>query len=519
MKKALAVLVCAVALSMQQIPASASSRIAVVVRLEPSGSVRELVAHAGRFPVRARWHVVNALAATMTSEQIALLSRDPSVRAIEPDRTYRISASTARASYGVTKAAADFGVTGDRDGALKTFTTRDVVACVVDTGIDSSHVDLDQGQVIAWKDFVNGRTRPYDDNGHGTHVASIIAGQGDGTAAYRGVAPGTALVGVKVMSSSGTGSTSTIISGVQFCIDHKATDNIRIMNLSLGGPGPSSGTDTLSAAVNAAADHGILPVVAAGNDGPARATIGSPAAAAKALTVCSISDPGVKGFSVSPWSSRGPTADGRMKPDVCAPGQSITAARANSGSGYITYSGTSMAAPFVAGVASLMLDANNTLTPAQLKSIMMTTAQDWTVPGADTETGAGRLQAYEAIKRAGSFTGTGPVVPAHFMDGGSLGGTGSLDRWSLSVTSVSYPIAITLIIPGASSSKDFDLVLRAPGGSIVATSDGSTRQETIGLTPTSTGTYTVSVESYTGSGSYDIDFSYRGSAAALTHDG
>ncbi|MGZ4139959.1 MAG: S8 family serine peptidase [Actinomycetota bacterium] len=183
------------------------------------------------------------------------------------------------------------------------------------------------------------------------------------------------------------------------------------------------------------------------------------------------------------------------------------------------YSGTSMAAPFVAGVASLMLDANNTLTPAQLKSIMMTTAQDWTVPGADTETGAGRLQAYEAIKRAGSFTGTGPVVPAHFMDGGSLGGTGSLDRWSLSVTSVSYPIAITLIIPGASSSKDFDLVLRAPGGSIVATSDGSTRQETIGLTPTSTGTYTVSVESYTGSGSYDIDFSYRGSAAALTHDG
>ncbi|MGZ4128595.1 MAG: S8 family serine peptidase, partial [Actinomycetota bacterium] len=339
MKKAFAVLVCAVALSMQQIPASASSRMAVVVRLEPSGSVRELVARAGRFPVRARWHVVNALAATMTSEQIALLSRDPSVRAIEPDRTYRISASTARASYGVTKAAADFGVTGDRDGALKTFTTRDVVACVVDTGIDSSHVDLDQGQVIAWKDFVNGRTRPYDDNGHGTHVASIIAGQGDGTAAYRGVAPGTALVGVKVMSSSGTGSTSTIISGVQFCIDHKATDNIRIMNLSLGGPGPSSGTDTLSAAVNAAADHGILPVVAAGNDGPARATIGSPAAAAKALTVCSISDPGVKGFSVSPWSSRGPTADGRMKPDVCAPGQSITAARANSGSGYITYSG------------------------------------------------------------------------------------------------------------------------------------------------------------------------------------
>jgi serine protease AprX len=105
------------------------------------------------------------------------------------------------------------------------------------------------------------------------------------------------------------------------------------------------------------------------------------------------------------------------------------------------------------------------------------------------------------------------------MDGGSLGGTGRIDRWNLSVSSASYPIAVTVIIPGASTYKDFDIALRAPSGSVVATSDGSTRQETIGFVPSSTGTYSLTVLSYTGSGSYDVDFSYRGSTAVLAADG
>jgi serine protease AprX len=519
MKKVLILVLCAIALSLQQIPAIASSRTRVIIQLTPGARLAELFERAGTFPVHVRWHVIDGLAASVTIEQFSRLARDPSVLSIGPDRALHIRGSTARSSYGVTKATTDFGVTGDRDGAAKSFSTRDIVACVIDTGIDTNHVDLDQGQVIGWKDFVNSRTTPYDDNGHGTHVAAILAGQGDANTAYRGVAPGAALVGVKVMSSGGTGSTSTIISGVQFCVDHRSTYNIRIINLSLGGPGPSSGTDPLSAAMNATADAGILPVVAAGNDGPARATIGSPAAAVKALTVCSISDPGVLGFSVSPWSSRGPTADGRIKPDVCAPGQSITSARANSGTGYVTYSGTSMAAPFAAGVAALMLDANNSLTPSQLKSLMMSTAQDWTIPGADAETGAGRLQAYEAIKRAGSFSGSGPPVPAHFMDGGSLGTSGAIDRWSVRVTSTAYPIAITLLIPGASGTKDFDIVLRSPTGTSLGTSDSTDRQETIGVRPSSTGTYTLTVVSYTGTGSYDVDFSYGGYSAILAADG
>jgi serine protease AprX len=519
MKKALPILMCAVASGLLQAPAIASDRTPVIVRLAPGASLSELRARAGWFPMRGRFHVVDAMAVLLTSAQRARLARDPLVIGIEPERVFRVAASSARASYGVSKAASDFGVTGDRDGGAKTFTTRDVVTCVIDTGIDSTHVDLNQGQVIGWKDLVNGRTTPYDDNGHGTHVSAIIAGQGDGNAAYRGVAPGVALVGVKVMSASGTATTSTVLAGLQFCIDRKSTYNIRIVNMSFGSSGPSDGNDVLSAAVNAIADHGMVPVVAAGNDGPARASIGSPAAAAKALTVCSIADPGVKGFSLSSWSSRGPTADGRIKPDVCGPGLSITSARANTTTGYITYSGTSMAAPFVAGVAALMLDVNNALTPAQVKSMMMSTAVDWTGAGLDTETGAGRLQAYEAIKRAGARSGTGPAIPSHFMNTGSLRATSAVDRFSLRVTSSSSPIAITLIVPSASSTKDFDMVLRAPNGTVIAESNGITRQETIGVTPTVTGTYTLTVNSYAGTGGYNADFSYSGYAPVLTADG
>ncbi len=519
MKKLIASVIALAAVSIMQTPAVARDRVEVIVRLARGGSERELHARAGAFPVRARWHVINAVAASLTAAQRARLARDPLVLSIEPDRVVHIDASTARASYGVTKASTDFGVTGDRDGLPRSYSRTDVVACVIDTGIDSSHVDLDQGQVIGWKDFINGRSSPYDDNGHGTHVSAIIAGQGDGNAAYRGVAPGAALVGVKAMTSSGTGTASTIISAVQWCIDRKTTYNIRIINMSFGSAGPSSGTDSLSAVVNAAADHGILPVVAAGNDGPGVSTIGTPAAAANALTVCSISDPGVKGFSISPWSSRGPTADGRAKPDVCGPGQSITSARAGSGNAYVTYSGTSMAAPFVAGVATLMLDANYALTPAQLKSSMMGTAQDWSAFGTDPEVGFGRLQAYEAIKRVSGKTGTGPSVPFHQATSNTLRASGNEDAWTIHVSSASAPIALTLIIPSASGTKDFDLTVLSPTGTTLATSDRTSRQETIGFTPSTTGTYVVLVDSYAGTGGYDLDFSYAGTAPVLASNG
>jgi len=495
---------------------------AIVVFRRPV-AVARIRSAIGAFGLRASWKVIPGISGTFSSGQIRALRRRSDVVRVERERSFHAAMSTARRWYGVDQAVSNFGVTGDRSGAVKTYARSDVVACIVDTGIDASHVDLNQGQVIGWKDFVNGRVAAYDDNGHGSHVAGILAGQGDATWSLRGVAYGTALVGVKALDASGSGSTTAIINGVNYCVANKATFGVRILNLSLGSAGSSDGTDALSRAVNAAADAGIVPVVAAGNAGPGASTIGSPAAAAKAVTVCSISDPGEGGFFESDFSSRGPTADGRVKPDVCAPGEDVTSVKAGSGNGYVTLSGTSMATPFVAGVAALMLDASPSLTPAVVKSTLMATAQDWRSAATDTETGAGRLQAYEAIKSAGGVTGTGPGVPSHFASWTqSLARTAAVDEWTLPVTKTTYPIALTLNVPGATSAKDFDLYLSYWTGSAwsqKAASESSTRQETISFTPSVAGTYRVTVRSYAGSGSYYLDSSYGGGSPTLSVNG
>lgn len=154
-------------------------------------------------------------------------------------------------------------------------------------GIDAAHIDLDAGKVIAWRDWVQNRTAPYDDNGHGTHVAGIIAGTGEGNGTYTGVAPGAALIGLKVLDANGSGSLSNVTAAVDWAVANKAAYDIKVISMSLGTSGSSDGTDTLSQAVNNAADQGIIPVIAAGNSGPGRYTVGSPGAAVKAITVAS----------------------------------------------------------------------------------------------------------------------------------------------------------------------------------------------------------------------------------------
>jgi len=300
---------------------------AIVVLTHPVSDedLRRFRAEHGEFPVKARWSVLDGFAAELTKGQITSMARRPNVVHIEPEVAVQATMGTARSRYGVDKAVSDFGVNGDRDGAPKSFSATDVVSCVLDTGIHAAHADLDQGQVIAWKDYVGGRTARYDDNGHGTHVAGILAGQGDASSTYRGVAFGAALVGVKVLDSAGGGTSTGIINGIDFCVANKATYNVKVLNMSLGTSGSSDGTDAMSVATNNAFDKGILPVVAAGNSGPAAYTVGSPGAAAKALTVCSLADSGERGFFTSAFSGRGPTADGRTKPDVCGPGHAITA--------------------------------------------------------------------------------------------------------------------------------------------------------------------------------------------------
>jgi serine protease AprX len=455
-------------------------------------------------------HAFQGFAATLTKKQIEAFQSIPFVKQIEMDMPVQAFMNTASSSFGVTKARNDFGLSGNSDGSLSSYSKNDVVVAVIDTGIDGSHVDLDGGKVIGWRDFVNGRSTAYDDNGHGTHVAGISSGSGDGNSNYRGAAYGSALVGIKVLDRNGSGSFSTITAGIDWAIQNKSTYGINIINLSLGSSASSDGTDSASTAVNNAANNGIVPLVAAGNSGPARYTIGSPGAAEKAITVGAMADVGEMGFNIASFSSRGPTKDGRTKPDIVSPGVRITAADANTGSGYVALSGTSMATPFTAGVVALMLQANGGLSPAQIKSILMNTAQDWGPSGKDIDFGAGRLQAYEAIKSAGGYSGTGPNVPNHGHGSGNLSGRGDADNWSLGVSSTAYPVSTTLIMKDWSNgSPDFDLYVYDPNGNLVGKSEGTTRQETVTFNPTVTGTYQIRAYSYSGSGAYELDVSYK----------
>jgi len=463
-----------------------------------------------KFEYSAAYH---GFAADLTKGQIIALQKMPFVKQIELDMPVEAFMDTASNWFGAAKARTDFGVNGDMDGNLTSYTNNDVVIAVIDTGIDATHVDLDGGKVIGWKDFVKGVTTPYDDNGHGTHVSSITAGSGDGNGNYKGVAYGAALVGIKVLDKRGSGSMSTVDAGIDWAIQNKDVYNIKVINMSLGTSSSSDGSDSTSVAVNNAVANGITVAVAAGNSGPAKYTVGSPGAAASAITVGAMADVGEMGFNLAQFSSRGPTADGRIKPDIAAPGVNITAAKANSTNGYVAYSGTSMATPFTAGVIALMIDAKPTITPSSIKSTITSTSLNWGPTGQDIDYGNGRLQAYDAIKSAGNFSGTGPTVPAHYYANGYLSGTADYDNWTLNVTSTSNPLAVTLVITNWASSfpfggsPDFDLYVFNPSGVLVGSAEGVERQELVTFNPSTTGNYTIQVKSYSGSGDYFFDIS------------
>lgn len=468
----------------------------------------------GNPKLKHKFDIIPGVALNLTKKQISQLEKSDLIQQVEYDAPVHATLDTASSSFGVTKARTDFNVNGDGNNAPTTYSTSDVVVAVIDSGIDSSHVDLDGGKVIAWKDWVNNRTTPYDDNGHGSHVAGIVAGTGEGNPSYKGVAPGAALIGLKVLDSTGRGTMSNVTAAIDWAVTNKAKYNIRIISLSLGTDASSDGTDSTSVAINNAFNAGIVPIVAAGNAGPGKATIGSPGAAAKALTVGALGDLGEKGYFLADFSSRGLTADGRVKPDIAAPGYQITSVQANSTNKYIAYSGTSMATPFTSGTAALILDANPSLTASQVVNLIISTAQDWGPAGQDLDYGFGKLDSYEAVKQAGNFTGTGPANPNHIYKADSLAKTGSYDEYTISVPNTTYPIAITLIHPNWTSSQDFDLYLYNPAGTQVASSETADRQETISFTPTTAGTYKIKVQSYRGSGSYFFDVS--SGAATIT---
>lgn len=486
--------------------------VIAVLTAAPSNEVMARLGNsAGAFVPKLTWHdALYGFSADLTKGQIQALSRDPLVSRIEYDLVSHACMDTAKAWTGVTQAWSDFGVTGDRDGNPTSYSTTDVVLAIIDTGIDTGHVDLDGGKVIGWVDLVNGLTTPYDDNGHGTHCSSITAGTGEGNPAYKGMAPGAALVGVKVLDRSGSATFSLCVDAINWVVANKDTYKIRAANYSIGADGSSDGTDAVSVAVNNAVSAGIVMCVAAGNAGPANYTIGTPAAAELAVTVGAMQDPGHNGWVIAKFSSRGPTADGRIKPDISAPGRYIMAAEAGSTNAYVDMSGTSMATPFCTGLVGLILDANYGLDVAGVKSVLYSNVKDFGPVGKDIDTGWGLCQPYSAVRQAGGFTGTWSDGLNLQLFAGYMPKSKATAYHYFTVTDTAKPVGITFIIPGwAGTNLNFDIYLLDPTGKQVESSYTQTRQETIACMPLMTGTYTLKVYSKQGAGDYWCSVSWK----------
>ncbi len=281
------------------------------------------------------------------------------------------------------------------------FFGRGIGVAVVDTGI-ALHKDFIEGsnRVIAFKDFINHRTDTYDDNGHGTHVAGIIGGNGySSKGKYKGIAPECNFIGVKVLDHRGDGNISDVLAGLQWVIDNRKKYNIRIVNISVGTSSKDSLDENslLVQGVNAVWDNGIVVVVAAGNNGPGPMSISTPGISRKVITVGSSDDniaAEVYGSGrAKDYSGRGPTPFCIKKPDIVAPGSNIIScnisritSRAKNGDVRLTASdspmmytiksGTSMATPVVSGAIALLLSAHPELTNREVKLKLRSSAID-----------------------------------------------------------------------------------------------------------------------------------------------
>ena len=348
-------------------------------------------------------HIVNAVAAKVTSEVIVSLAKRPDISKIELDEVVSIAEDNGLPHKPINPSCARqsdvWGV--DKIGAPEVWqqgiTGKGITVAVVDSGIDATHPDLDDlddnpgtndPKVVGWVDYVNGKKSPYDDYGHGTQIAGIISGTG-ASGVFTGVAPGTKLIGAKVFDQSGSGYQSDVILAFEWAVNNGA----RIISFSGGEPHNSSLTIALDKVVAA----GVIPVVAAGNSGPDSNTITCPGDEINSTTV------GATGSSdmIASFSSRGPVdlyGQHYIKPDVSAPGMDITSTvPVWYGCSYASMSGTSAAAPHVSGTVALMLQENTTRKPSEIKHILESTAVDLGPAGKDNDYGSGRINAHEAV--------------------------------------------------------------------------------------------------------------------------
>lgn len=297
--------------------------------------------------------LANAIVARLTARQVIAFAARPEVERIEANKTVTLDLDQSTVTIGAVSARSQ-GLVGTGEG---------VVVAVIDGEVDK-HPDL-QGRVFHKRNYTSESWG--NPHRHGTHVAGIIAGNG---ARYQGVAPGAIIWSYKIYPSGQTESAEGFTAAD--AIEDAVKDGAKVVNCSWGvSQTPKDGTCVWCKTAERAATLGVVVVKSAGNNGrDGRGSLTCPACAKGDVIVVGASSH--DGRAVMEFSSQGPTADGREKPDFIAPGDSITAAK--EGGGYRSLSGTSMAAPHVAGIAALILQRHPKLKPYHVRKALLNSA-------------------------------------------------------------------------------------------------------------------------------------------------
>lgn len=245
----------------------------------------------------------------------------------------------------------------------KKLTGEGVTLCVMDTGV-AIHSDLSvpKERIVHFEDFISGETEPYDDNGHGTFVASVAAGNGTLSGGrIKGVAPKANIIGVKVIEESGESGAFKILDGMQWLFDNFRLYDVKVVCMSFGAE-PQEHYDPLRAGAEMLARSGLVVVAASGNSGVGN--LKSPAVSREVIAVGAVNSSN----SVASFTSRG-TFEGVSRPDVYADGVDVKGAKVNGT--YSKMSGTSASAPYVAGACCLICEANRGIAPDMVKRIII----------------------------------------------------------------------------------------------------------------------------------------------------
>ncbi len=334
---------------------------------------------------------IDSVVMDVKQKHIPKLAKKKGVKYITPDAAVHrtaIDASNLQTNY-----AAAIGVPSIWNSATRPATGKGITVAVLDSGVNTKHPDFAAGGVTAL--IGNGKTtRVGDDNGHGTHVVGIIKSR-DAQGRYIGVAPDANIISLKIADDEGRSTEADLIRGLQWVYSNRSKYNIRVVNLSVSGSAPTS---FLNSPISAAAEqlwfNGVVVVTSSGNRGPGERMAWYPPANDPWLISVGALDHNdtVTGAddSIAPFSTRGYTQNNYYRPDVVAPGRKIVSALAGPystvaqtfpdrivGTNYVRLSGTSMAAPVVAGVTALILEKFPNLTPDQVKWLLVTTARSY----------------------------------------------------------------------------------------------------------------------------------------------